>query len=381
MSAFGRGHFAPFSAAPGMSFRRQASPRSAPTVQPNVNGDSPLASQSQPGGQGAPGSCSGVGCTFLTDPKLLNPPRPKPQQVWQVPTIDELKRREQIAASTPSQTAGTLRDLYRNLQGASTSYANEEAELRRRLQKESADKKRSIMNRYASMVAAAPDLNAKGKLWRQERAELDNITQNERFVFRQAQARLQADTAARSGYDLSDPGVKAVLDGHGAHTMGGPSWGKHFNDVSHFEGSRYAIGRKDVMPPAGGASPYGQTAGLASMGQAQPRQQAFGTPYGQQQFNPQSFMLPGFGGATQMRTVNFDGSVTSQPNFALRNAFVQNINNAMTPYYQNSGTYLGEGAPPPTWGQAPQFNFQQLYGQAANMVAGGYQNPFDGLIQ
>ena len=112
------------------------------------------------------------------------------------------------------------------------------------------------------------------------------------------------------------------------------------------------------------------------MGQAQPRQQSFGTP----QFNPQSFMLPGFGGGPQMRTVNFDGSVTRQPNFALRDAFAQNINSAMTPYYQNSGTYLGEGAPPPTWGQAPQFNFPQLYGQATNMVDNGYQNPLAGLF-
>lgn len=82
----------------------------------------------------------------------------------------------------------------------------------------------------------------------------------------------------------------------------------------------------------------------------------------------------------QSRTVNFDGSVTRQPNYALRDAFAQNINSAMMPYYQNSGTYLGEGAPPPSWGQAPQFNFPQLYGQAANMVANGYQNPLAGLF-
>jgi hypothetical protein len=97
------------------------------------------------------------------------------------------------------------------------------------------------------------------------------------------------------------------------------------------------------------------------------------SPSGPAQFNqPQ--------GGLQMRTVNFDGSVTRQPNFALRDAFAQNINSAMTPYYQNSGTYLGEGAPPPTWGQAPQFNFPQLYGQATNMVADGYQNPLAGLF-
>lgn len=82
----------------------------------------------------------------------------------------------------------------------------------------------------------------------------------------------------------------------------------------------------------------------------------------------------------QSRAVNFDGSVTERPNYALRDAFAQNINSAMMPYYQNSGTYLGEGTPPPTWGQPPQFNFPQLYRQATNMVAGGYQNPLAGLF-
>jgi len=81
---------------------------------------------------------------------------------------------------------------------------------------------------------------------------------------------------------------------------------------------------------------------------------AFGNPVPQPSFN-----------ATY---TNFDGSVTDQPNFALRDAFVQNINDAMLPYH------MGQQSGP------PQFDFQAMLARSRDMVDAGYQNPLAALF-
>jgi len=61
---------------------------------------------------------------------------------------------------------------------------------------------------------------------------------------------------------------------------------------------------------------------------------------------------------------NFDGSVSDTPNYAQRDAFIQNINDAMTPYYTGQATGV------------PQFDLQSMWGKAGDMVNQGWQNPF-----
>lgn len=63
------------------------------------------------------------------------------------------------------------------------------------------------------------------------------------------------------------------------------------------------------------------------------------------------------------------GGQYEQPNFAQRDAFIQNINNQMTPYM--TGQASG----------APQFNFSQAWSQAGQMVNDGWQNPFTAVSQ
>lgn len=100
------------------------------------------------------------------------------------------------------------------------------------------------------------------------------------------------------------------------------------------------------------------------------------TAYGQPRMQIADQFKPGFFSRSQ----NFDGSFTEQPNYALRDAFIQRINESMMPFYQNSGTYLGEGKPPETWGRQPTFDFPSLWQQAGNMVQDGYVNPLAGLF-
>ena len=70
----------------------------------------------------------------------------------------------------------------------------------------------------------------------------------------------------------------------------------------------------------------------------------------------------------QQSTRNFDGSVTEAPNFNLRDAFIQNVNEAMLPYH------MGMQSGP------PQFNIQDIYSRAQGMVQGGFQNPLAALF-
>jgi hypothetical protein len=74
------------------------------------------------------------------------------------------------------------------------------------------------------------------------------------------------------------------------------------------------------------------------------------------------------------------GGYGSTPNFGQRDAFINNINNTMAGYQANQGTYLGDGAPPASWGQTPQFNFPGMWQQAGEMVQSGWKNPLLGLM-
>ncbi len=67
-------------------------------------------------------------------------------------------------------------------------------------------------------------------------------------------------------------------------------------------------------------------------------------------------------------------------NYPQRDAFIQRINDTMGGYQANQGVYQGDGAPPPSWGRPPQFNFPQLWNQAGQMVSSGWTNPLLGLL-
>ena len=60
----------------------------------------------------------------------------------------------------------------------------------------------------------------------------------------------------------------------------------------------------------------------------------------------------------------FGGPSFSTPNFAQRDALIQRLNDNMLPYQLGQRT------------GAPQFNIPQLFGQANQMVASGWRNPF-----
>jgi len=128
-------------------------------------------------------------------------------------------------------------------------------------------------------------------------------------------------------------------------------------------------GRRKVAPPKG--SPGMVHNRLFSAGSEQQNQQTF--PFSGNQNVPQSTFTAQYG--------NMNGGYSSQPNYGQRDAFIQNINDATAGYQANQGTYLGQGAPPPTWGQAPQYNIPQMWQQAGDMVSNGWQNPLSGLFQ
>jgi hypothetical protein len=83
---------------------------------------------------------------------------------------------------------------------------------------------------------------------------------------------------------------------------------------------------------------------------------------------PQISAQPQFRPSFQASYTNFDGSVSAQPNYSLRDAFVQSINDSMIPY--QTGRMSG----------SPQFDFQSLLGAARNMSNAGFQNPLAGLF-
>lgn len=108
------------------------------------------------------------------------------------------------------------------------------------------------------------------------------------------------------------------------------------------------------------------------------------TPWAYSQSAPQ----PQYSAPTTMPQSSFDaqygqygngGGYASTPNIDQRDAFIQRLNDSMGGYQANSGVYLGQGAPPPSWGQAPQFNVPQMWEDAGSMVQNGWKNPLMGL--
>jgi hypothetical protein len=76
----------------------------------------------------------------------------------------------------------------------------------------------------------------------------------------------------------------------------------------------------------------------------------------------------------------YGGGYASTPNTNQRDAFIQRLNDSMAGYQANSGVYQGQGAPPPSWGQAPQVNVPQMWSDAGSMVQSGWKNPLIGLM-
>jgi hypothetical protein len=117
-------------------------------------------------------------------------------------------------------------------------------------------------------------------------------------------------------------------------------------DVMFAGGTPYFNGRPGPMPRQQKAAPPRETPAVGAQPQVPFTQSAVGV--GGQQFSDPSQA------------------------FAQRDALIQRINEARAPMFANAGMYMGGAAPPP-----PQpLDFNALLGQANEMVAGGWQNPF-----
>jgi len=140
-----------------------------------------------------------------------------------------------------------------------------------------------------------------------------------------------------------------------------PSWQKQDGSFDYMgwmnSPGRYSPDAQQAWQQAGSPKSF-------RPGQAQPIQpQSQGSPYGQQ---------PPF---TQTMQTPF-GQMNPNQYYQQRDAFIQTANDQMGQYMANGGVYQGQGAPPPTWGQQPQFNPMQMWGQAGDMVQQGWQNPY-----
>jgi hypothetical protein len=89
--------------------------------------------------------------------------------------------------------------------------------------------------------------------------------------------------------------------------------------------------------------------------------------------NPYSRPAPVSQGATGLGGQQF--SDPSQA-FAQRDAMIDRLNNSKSQYTANAGVYQGDGPPPASFGQRPQYDFNNLMGQANDMVQQGWTNPF-----
>ena len=89
--------------------------------------------------------------------------------------------------------------------------------------------------------------------------------------------------------------------------------------------------------------------------------------------NPTSRPAPFTQGATGL-----DGQRVADPSraFSQRDAMIERLNTNKSKYTANAGVYQGEGAPPASFGQRPQYDFNSLMGQANDMVQQGWSNPF-----
>lgn len=87
-----------------------------------------------------------------------------------------------------------------------------------------------------------------------------------------------------------------------------------------------------------------------------------------------SFGFAGFGGPPFSAAYQgFDGTVSGNPNYTQRDAFINNINNQLG-MQQMQGFNTPRPAP-------PQLDFGQLWSQAGDMARGGWTNPLAGLFR
>jgi len=100
-----------------------------------------------------------------------------------------------------------------------------------------------------------------------------------------------------------------------------------------------------------------------------PFAQAPQMPAGQQDGNWANYASPQRPSPFQATYGSPVGGQYEQPSFAQRDAFIQNINNQMAPYM------AGQASGP------PQFNFNQAWSNAGQMVNDGWQNPFTAVSQ
>lgn len=122
--------------------------------------------------------------------------------------------------------------------------------------------------------------------------------------------------------------------------------------------SSYAPGAAQSLPPPSQGTPYGAYSPGASQNLS-----GGNLAYAAPQNRPQPFTASYQG---------FDGSVSNQPNFAQRDAFINQINNQL-------GRQQAQSWQQPTG--APQFDFPSMWNQAGKMVEQGWQNPFSGFGQ
>ncbi len=134
--------------------------------------------------------------------------------------------------------------------------------------------------------------------------------------------------------------------------------------------SAYAPGRARPIQPQSQGTPFQAYSPDQNAQQNDSRWGAGNWAYSQAQ-------QPAVPAYTQGAT-GIDGQQFASPQqaFAQRDALIQRINEARAPMFAGAGTYLGDGAPPPSWGQKPPLDFNTMMGQANDMVAGGWQNPF-----
>lgn len=222
------------------------------------------------------------------------------------------------------------------------------------------------MNSAIGLGGLLKDADNKQRIVRELEKKLskEKIDAEARFV---AEDRLKY--AGGLGYDTSDPGVRFAADSkpgqvdidalrrstEGSQYQYAPVTTHKRPDGSEVNRTYLPGMTLEQVPPAD--SPFGGQLG----GLRQPQFFSSYTP-------PQIFAQPQFRPSFQALYTNFDGSVSTQPNYSLRDAFVQSINDSMIPY--QTGRMSG----------APQFDFQSLLGTAQNMSRGGFQNPLAGLF-
>jgi hypothetical protein len=81
---------------------------------------------------------------------------------------------------------------------------------------------------------------------------------------------------------------------------------------------------------------------------------------------------------TQM-TDMFGNPTSPDQYFPQQDAFVAQLINRLG--QNQGGTYLGQGAPPADWGRPQPFDINNLWGNAGDMIQGGWQNPFAAPIE